>query len=94
MVLPSMFYWLSMLLYNTHIPTGLENPGVFFIESRRSYIKYTKTYATACTWKDILLNILLVSELYHENFALQQDELHLGQLKMCGLRTAWVSLVT
>lgn len=94
MVLPSMFYWLSMLLHNTHIPTGLENSGGFLLKVDAVYIKYTKTYATACTWQYIFWNILLVSELCHESFALQQDELHLGQLKLCSLQTAWVSLVT
>lgn len=59
MVLPSVFYWHSTLLHNLRVPTGLENSGGFLLKLSSVYIKSTKTHATACTWEDIWLNILL-----------------------------------
>jgi len=71
MVLPSLFYWLTTLLHNMWVPTGLENSGGFLLKVGSVYIKSTKTYTTACIREDILLNILLVSESYNESFALR-----------------------
>lgn len=67
-----------MHLHNAWVPTGLESSGGFLLKVGSVSIKSTKTYAIAYTWEDILLNILLVSELYCENLDLHQDELHLG----------------
>lgn len=67
-----------MHLHNAWVPTGLQSSGGFLLKVGSVSIKSTKTYAIAYTWEDILLNVLLVSELYCENLDLHQDELHLG----------------